>query len=48
MTSIRLRDNQVKDHNAEHFSRTQLFRVFYPLRLNYQQKLRESDFLYCY
>ena len=48
MVSIRLRDNQGKDHNAKHFSIIQLIRVFCPHRLNHQQKLRESGFLYCY
>ena len=46
MISIRLSNNQGKDHNAKHFSTIQLVRVFCPHRLNHQQ--RQSSFLYCY
>ena len=48
MISIRLCNNQGKDHNVKHFSTIQLIRVFGPHRLNHQQKLCESGFLYCY
>ena len=48
MISIRLRNNQGKNHNAKHFSTIQLTRVFCLHQINHQQKLRESGFLYCY
>ena len=48
MISIRLRNNQCKDHNAKNFSSIQLIRLFCPLWLNHQQKLSESGYLYCY